>query len=277
MSTQLEIFDGDPWWLSPDIWVVPGDDPNGIGGSPIAGQTNYVWTRVHNTGTGSITGGRVEFFWSNPATGVLRSNSPLIGTSFVDLEPSETKQVLCVTPWIPIIVNNGHECIVSEIIHPSDPLPTPLPDQFDPFSFRQVAQRNLSVVSMVNIKMIHIPIQISSPNRIKKKSIISIIEEPRNLKEDLLKSIGLSNIKPIDSKDDIEVGLVKNQVCEKQELNSKIELEIKENTSSAIFLRIEKKQEITSGYHLLNVIEQIDKQIIGGISFAVTFQEGINQ
>ena len=28
MTIQLEIRDGNPdWWLSPDIWVVPGADP----------------------------------------------------------------------------------------------------------------------------------------------------------------------------------------------------------------------------------------------------------
>src|SRR6218665_2877518 len=150
VSAQLEIRDGTPWWLSPDLWVVPGDDPSGAAGSPIAGQNNYLWARVRNTGDRAVSMARVDFFWSNPATGVLRSTSqqigsPLphppppgqqkltslsptpargvlrstsqqIGSSFTDLAPGETKEVLCVSPWVPVIVNGGHECVVAQLV-----------------------------------------------------------------------------------------------------------------------------------------------------------------
>jgi hypothetical protein len=85
VAVQLEIRDGDPWWMSPDIWVVPGDDPNGAPGQPIAGRDNYLWGRVRNTGATAASGIRVEFFWSNPATGVLRSNSTLVGYGYADV------------------------------------------------------------------------------------------------------------------------------------------------------------------------------------------------
>lgn len=51
MPAHLIIEDGQPWWWdSADIWVVPGNDPNGPPGAPIAGTSNYLWGRVHNTG-----------------------------------------------------------------------------------------------------------------------------------------------------------------------------------------------------------------------------------
>ena len=39
MAVALEIRDGNPWWyLSTDLWVVPGDDPDGTPGPPVAGS-----------------------------------------------------------------------------------------------------------------------------------------------------------------------------------------------------------------------------------------------
>ncbi len=73
----------------------------------------------------AVTGAQADFYWSNPATGELRSNSHFIGSAFVDLEPGEVQDVPCLTPWIPEIVNIGHECVVAEILHPANPLARP--------------------------------------------------------------------------------------------------------------------------------------------------------
>ncbi len=40
---------------------------------------------LRNTGSTPATGARVEFFWSNPATGVLRSNSTLVGYGYATM------------------------------------------------------------------------------------------------------------------------------------------------------------------------------------------------
>jgi hypothetical protein len=123
MDARVEIRDGvSHWWHSPDIWVVPGSDPNGPPGQPIAGQFNYLSGRVRNTGNAAVSGVNVKFYWSNPAMGVLRSNSTLVGNAFVDLNPGESKDVLCIVPWVPEIFNDGHECVVAEAIDPNDPL-----------------------------------------------------------------------------------------------------------------------------------------------------------
>jgi hypothetical protein len=147
MAVELWIDDGDPWYyLSSDIWVVPGNDPSGAIGVPIVNDPAYVWARVHNRGTTTVTNATVRYYWANPSMLITPSNATLIGTSFVSLLPGETKDVLCLTPWAPVWVNDGHECLIAEAFHASDPLPPRGPnDPFDPSSDRHVAQLNLGV------------------------------------------------------------------------------------------------------------------------------------
>jgi hypothetical protein len=148
MSVELEIQDGDPWWLSPDIWTVPGNDPTGTPGTPIAGSPCYLWARVHNNGKAAVSNATVRFYWANPSVGFDRTTANPIGTSFVSLAPGESQDVLCLTPWLPVYVNDGHECVLAEAFHPSlDPLP--MTPSFNVPTDRHVAQRNLGVVMAV--------------------------------------------------------------------------------------------------------------------------------
>jgi hypothetical protein len=144
MAVELEIRDGDPWWLSPDIWTVPGD-PLGPPGLPIVGQPTYLWAHVRNNGSSAVSNATVRFYWANPAVGFDRNTAHLIGTSFVSLGSTSAADVLCLAPWIPEFVNGGHECVLAEAFHESlDPLPAS--PAFDVPTDRHVAQRNLSVV-----------------------------------------------------------------------------------------------------------------------------------
>lgn len=146
MAIQLWIDDGDPWYLSPDIWAVPGDDPNGPPGMPIASVPAYLWARVHNRGTTAVSNATIKYYWANPSTVITPSTATLVGTSFVSLAAGETKEVLCLTQWNPVWVNNGHECLIAETFHASDPLPPRGPnDPFDPPAHRHVAQLNLNL------------------------------------------------------------------------------------------------------------------------------------
>jgi hypothetical protein len=145
MAVELQIQDGNPWWMSPDIWTVPGNDPEGAPGTPIVGQPTYLWARVTNTGRSSVTNATVRYYWANPSVGFDRNTANPIGTSNVNLAAGESAEVLCLTPWIPEYVNEGHECVLAEAFHPSlDPLPATA--AFDVPTDRHVAQRNLSVV-----------------------------------------------------------------------------------------------------------------------------------
>ncbi len=163
MSVILEIRDGDPWWASPDVRVVPGDDPDGPAGPPIAGSPAYVWARVSNTGETSVSDATVRFYWANPSIGFDRTTATPIGTAFVTLAPGESEEVLCLTPWVPVFVNEGHECLLAEAFHPSlDPLPaTPA---FNVPTDRHVAQLNVSVVQALK-RHFHLAFEVHNPSR----------------------------------------------------------------------------------------------------------------
>jgi len=164
MAVTLEIRDGAQyWWLSPDVWVVPGSDPTGSPGQPTAGEPAYLWARVHNTGDTPVSNATVRFYWGNPAVGVDRSTATLVGTAFVTLAADQSNEVLCLTPWIPTFVNEGHECVLAEAFHASlDPLPAT--QAFDVPNDRHVAQRNLSVLNGAE-NMASLAFEIHNPGR----------------------------------------------------------------------------------------------------------------
>lgn len=164
MTPMLEIPDGPApyWWESPAIWVVPGQDPLGAPGQPVAGQPAYLWALVRNSGDVDVSGARVDFWWSNPATGVTRTLSTRIGSAFVNLAAGAAGDVLCLVPWTPTIVNDGHECLVAEVVSAADPLPAPPPDVFNPPAYRQIAQRNLTVLQAAAVVL---PVQIAAAVR----------------------------------------------------------------------------------------------------------------
>lgn len=159
MSVELEIEDGTPWYLSPDIWVLPGTDPSGPPGTPTAGAASYIWARVHNRGTTAVSNATVRFYWANPATLVGSASATLVGTSYVTLGAGESREVLCVTPWVPSWVNDGHECLVVEAFAAADPLPVRSPtDPFDVPYDRHVAQLNLNLIlASMRMAMLLVP------------------------------------------------------------------------------------------------------------------------
>lgn len=146
MSIQLTIRDGTPWWASLDIWVVPGTDPYGPTGAPVVGQGAYVWARASNAGKTAATNARLNYYWGNPATVLTVETVTRIGTSYVTLASGEARDVLCLAPWIPVWVNDGHECLVVEVFHPDDAISRgpgqPLAARDD----RHVAQKNVGVL-----------------------------------------------------------------------------------------------------------------------------------
>jgi len=154
MGVQLVVRDGSPWWMSPDIWVVPGSDPTGPPGQPVVGQRAFVWTRVQNVGSTRVTDASVRCWWADPSTMITRASAHRIGTSAVALEPEETKEVLCLSPWTPTSANGGHQCLIAEAFSPADPLPPHLASTpFDPPGDRHVAQRNVTVQLVAPITM----------------------------------------------------------------------------------------------------------------------------
>lgn len=145
MGVSLVIHDGDPWYLSPDVWVVPGDDPHASPGQPVAGGKAHLWARVRNDGDVEAPDAFVRYYWANPAVGVTRSTANFLASARVTLEPSQQSDVLCPVPWHVQYLNGGHLCVLAEAFHPAlDPLPRQ--DEFDVAEDRHVAQRNLQVL-----------------------------------------------------------------------------------------------------------------------------------
>jgi len=266
MSTTLIIRDGDPhWWNSPDIWVVPGSDPYGSPAQPVAGEPAFIWGRVHNNGEQAVTGATVNFYWSNPATGVLRSNSSYVGSAFVDLAPGENKEVLCVIPWVPVVVNDGHECLVAEVIHSSDPLPTPLPDAFNPPLYRQIAQKNLNVLAMKSSMQI-LPIQVAAPAREDKELVLTVEFGGKLDKENLIQA-GLKGFRP-SKHDACHAGLSLDRGCDNSRPQEKLKIRLKPGSSKAVYLHIKPNKHLEAkSYQLVHVISHQGKEIEGGISF----------
>lgn len=192
MAVTLEIRDGDPWYLSPDVWTVPGDDPEGSPGLPIVGSPCYLWARVRNNGSDAVTNATVRFYWANPSVGFDRTTATFVGSAFVSLGGGDIQEVLCLTPWVPVFVNNGHECVLAETLHPTDPLP---PGQdFNAPSDRHVAQRNLDVVMALRGSF-HMAFEVHNPTRQERifniRAEVGRIEQVRPLVAHLGKSFDL--------------------------------------------------------------------------------------
>jgi hypothetical protein len=211
----------------------------------------------------------VNFYWSNPATGVLRSSSTFVGTAFVDLNPGETKEVLCVIPWVPVIVNDGHECLVAEVVHPSDPLPSPLPDEFDPPTHHQIAQKNVTVLVMKEMMMV-MPIQIETPRRAERLLLLTT-ETGGTLDKQNLIQAGLENYRA-DERDSLKVGLSLEPGCGesgKQGLDREIRIPLKPGAARAVYLRVWPPKLEPRTYALLRVIARDEQRVVGGMTYIV--------
>lgn len=278
MAVQLLIRDGSPYWyLSPDIWVVPGDDPTGIPGSPIAGQPAYLWAHVANTGSTDASGVRIDFYWANPALQVTRSNATLVGSAFADVPAGGAQDVLCLVPWIPVIVNDGHECLVAVANHAGDPLPSPLPDAFDPPTYRQVAQKNLSVVVAAMLTSMQ-AITIGGLKR-SDKAVFVTAEVGGELDAANLERLGLQELRA--AKDPVvEVGLNLQNRCvgDKDPIgNNKLELKVPRGTSTAVFAAIRAKRLAKGEYQMVHIVERDQERILGGLAFVVVSERPVRK
>lgn len=145
-TPYLVIHDGMPWYASTDIWVVPGNNPNNIPSTPQAAKNNWVWARVWNDGLAPVFNAVVNFYWSDPSTAITRATATLIGTEYISLQPKSHASIYCQTPWVPKVVNNGHECLIVEAFEPlTDPLLYPGTGDFHVVADRHVAQRNVTL------------------------------------------------------------------------------------------------------------------------------------
>lgn len=262
-SADLLIHDGTPyWWDSPDIWPVPGSDPYGATGAPVAGDQAYVWARVTNTGRDDAVGVRVSFYWANPSVQMRFSTINLIGVSYADIAAGETQDVLCLVPWNVVTVNGGHECLVVTAQLPNDP---PLPDIVDPPAYPNVAQRNLTVVSGLRKGDFRLTVTANALQRETKKVRIAW-ELGGELPKETLASLGIKQSRPASTKA-TEVRLAADPEGKGEPA---LDLVIPAGKSVPFYVTVHGTAALgPDEYQVVRVIERQQNQILGGISFVV--------
>lgn len=140
------------FWESPDVWVTSTLGVN----QPIPGEPNQVFARVSNFGLQQANGIVVKFWWANPSLAITEASANLIGVAFVDIPSLRSVVVECPDPWVPIVENEGHECLLAEAYLPGlDPLSAPM----DPLADRHVGQKNEQLVGVSPGEKFHVPVQ----------------------------------------------------------------------------------------------------------------------
>jgi hypothetical protein len=275
MTTQLQIRDGTPdWWTSPDIWVVPGTDPNGVPGMPIAGQNAYTWARVANTSAEAAHNVRVDFYWADPSTQILSNSAHFIGSAYADIDANDTQEVLCLVPWMPTIVNDGHECLIA-VAHGSNDdtaLPDPLPNGFDfnPPSYLPIAQRNLSVL-LASGQHHLLAVTVAAAPRADKRVHISAEAGVQELSATTLATLGLKGLRPA-RKSCVRLALSAQPGCDnsrEKEARAKLALEVQRNTHAAVYVGIDCSELEPGCYETVNVSEHDEFGVLGGLTLIV--------
>lgn len=283
MSAHLLISDSPLpyWWVTPNIWVVPGTDPNGPVGSPISGNPAYLWARVSNTGNVSANGTRIDFYWANPSAQVVVGVATKIGSAFVDLNPGDTQDVLCLVPWIPVIVNGGHECVLAVAHGPADtnPIPDPLPNgyAFDPPSHDQIAQLNLSVVEAVR-RMAPLSINVTAMRRNEKRARLTV-EFGDEIDPQVLARLGLHDLRAAE-KNLVEVFLSREPHCDENPHprgNNEMEVHVPRGTWVPVFVTMHAEHLAHNEYQLVHVVERNAEEILGGVSYLVVNRGGYEE
>jgi hypothetical protein len=141
------------FWESPDILVVAGIvdslQDNAPTLTPTPGMAHTIFVRMWNLGRLPAIGVALRVWWANPAFAFDDPQNPpnFIAGMYVDLgdrtRPNASRLVRLPVPWVPSVVNNGHECLLAKIESILDPSPV----GFQASTDRHVGQRNLSIVA----------------------------------------------------------------------------------------------------------------------------------
>lgn len=172
---NLVIDHGDPWWLSPNVWVVPTDNTTEASPGvlhPVVGQQYYATANVRNSGSQDVQDALVYFWWANPSLGIATLvNAHPIGTSRVSVNAGQTANTLSLEAWSPEFQNDGHECIIAAVVEDGGPPPGVLDGSADP----TVAQRNLGVVETGPhlSGRFHYTFQVCNPSRMERSFTVT--------------------------------------------------------------------------------------------------------
>lgn len=273
MGVALVIRDGSPnWWESPDIWVVPGPDPNGVPGTPVVGQQAFLWANVSNQGDVDVSQVQVDFWIADPSMQIRKSTSNHIGTAFADVAAGATQPVLCLVPWNVALVNGGHECAVVEASSPANPLSPPPadPDVLDAPTYPQIAQKNLSVALMMGMSRRELILSVNAGARTDKKVDVKV-EVGGEISKELLQSLGIRAGRNVGTK---LVGAVvsHHSLCGSTATGDHHSLKVHapRGTSVPVYLNITASRRLESDeYAIVRVVETEQNRLLGGLSVVV--------
>ncbi len=133
---------GTVFWESPDVWTQGSQGVN----QPVVNEPTQVFARVTNLGLQDATGVTIKYWWADPSVAIVEDPTKLIGQITNALIPSNNSLVFqCPNDWVPIEVNNGHECLVVEAFIP---VFDGLTDPMHPAGDRHVGQKNEQLVML---------------------------------------------------------------------------------------------------------------------------------
>jgi hypothetical protein len=167
-----------------------------------------------------------------------------------------------------VVVNDGHECVVAQVLHGGDPLPTPLPDAFNPPAYSQVAQRNLTVVVLSMAQAQTLILQVALPLRSRSRDAVVRIESgDRKLAGEQLRQLGLSpRLRPAELLE--SAGFVDGAGCIDDSGKPEQSFQLRPGTAAPAYLRVSSRRS-RSGYELLHVVQETDGEVTGGISYVI--------
>jgi len=187
---QRPLPNGTVFWESPDIFVVPNQTsagapavPANLGGMAQAGVSNTIYAHIWNLGRGPAFDVRVEFYWFNPTLGIEAADANLIGFTYVTLgnrnSPNSHTVVRCPVDWVPVYVNNGHECLV---VRAFSPIADPLRDNaWNAALNRHVGQRNIAVLQGAQAQLQALTLQVAPGHSEHAAQIITVTPDPHQV------------------------------------------------------------------------------------------------
>jgi PKD repeat protein len=143
-----------PWYIGPDVWVRNSMDSGTTHQNPIPGITNYVYVRVRNRMTSTVTNITVPVYWANAALGTSWPGSWSYIGSFNVASLAGGAQVVKVIPWN-TPYTTGHFCLRVRADAPDDPVGSG-PDTVAPVNWppnnNNIAQKNVNVVDYPTVR-----------------------------------------------------------------------------------------------------------------------------
>ncbi|KAF3929776.1 hypothetical protein ABW19_dt0206105 [Dactylella cylindrospora] len=261
-------FDASLLYWNPNIFFqADPDDPTPV--IPTRDIPVYILASIKNSGKQTTNGATVKFWVCDPSTSPTPDNSQLVGVSNVSLTPGETKEVLCVTPWVPQWINAGHQCIICEVSALNDPAPVHPNTPWDILN-RHVAQHNVDI-RFSSPRNYAILSQMAALSLHQNTSVkVTIRKAPKEIFKQALASFGVSG--KINVTDAARSGLVEDYVpgqCPPKECDSTLEWKSpKPNRTRPFHALVELPDDNFKRSAAIFLVEQHDEKgkLIGGVA-----------